>query len=90
MPGQGAVGALPLLLGGQSSLVPTAEAPGALASSAAALEVRAAGPGSRRRWPTAHVQLSSKYACFLGETTVICEILDGGGAWGSRMEEAVK
>ena len=70
--------------------MPTAEAPGALASSAAALEVRAAGPGSRRRWPTAHVQLSSKYACFLGETTVIGEILDGGGAWGSRMEEAVK
>ena len=90
MPGWGAVGTLSLLLGGQSSLVPTAKAPGALGSSATALEMGAAGPGSRRRWPTAHVQLSSKYACFLGETTVIGEIINGGGTWGSRMEEAVK
>ena len=89
MPGWGAVGTLSLL-GGQSSLVPTAKAPGALGSSATALEMGAAGPGSRRRWPTAHVQLSSKYACFLGETTVIGEIINGGGTWGSRMEEAVK
>ena len=80
----GAGSTLPLLLGGQSSLVPTAEAPGTLGSSAAALEVGAAGPASRRRWPTAHVQLNSKYACFLAETTVGGEILDGGRGWGQQ------
>ena len=69
--------------------MPIAEAPGARAL-VQALEVGAAGLGSRRRWQTACVQLSSKYACFLGETTVVGEILSGGGAWGSRMQEAVK
>ena len=70
--------------------MPNAPAPGALGSGAAGFGSGGGGPGSRRRWQTALVQLSSKYACFLGETTVIGEIINGGGTWGSRMEEAVK
>ena len=64
--------------------MPTAEALGALGSSAAALEVGAAGrvQGGGGRQP--RVQLSSKYACFLGETTVVGEILNGGGALGQQ------
>lgn len=63
---------------------------GASAGRAAPLGVGCSGPGSRRRWQTAGVHLSSKYACFLRGMTVVGEILSGGGTWGSRMWEAVK